>query len=66
MKFGFRIPSLKKKISSNLSITKALRSKFRMPKGYALITSPRKSIYNRIYNRVSMTFNSIFELFFGS
>ncbi len=51
MKFGFRMPSLKKRVSARLSIKKKIRSKIRMPKGTAILTSPKRVIYNKIYNK---------------
>jgi hypothetical protein len=51
VKFGYRKPSIKKRISARTSWKRALRSKYRAPKGYGWITNPKKAMYNRIYYR---------------
>lgn len=53
MKFGFRTPSLKKRISARTSVKRAIRSKVRVPKGYGILTNPKKAMYNKVYNRTT-------------
>ncbi len=53
MKFGFRTPSLKKRISARTSVKRAVRSKVRVPKGYGVLTNPKKAMYNKVYNRTT-------------
>lgn len=52
--FGFRMPSLKRRITSRLSLSRIIRAKVRVPRGVALLTSPKKSIYNRVYNKTTV------------
>ena len=55
MKFGIRIPSLKKRITARTSIKRVIRHNlgFKAPRGYGWFTDPKKAAYNRIYNRTT-------------
>ena len=55
MKFGIRIPSLKKRISARTSIKRQLvhRAGLKMPKGYGWVRNPEKYLYNKVYNKTS-------------
>jgi hypothetical protein len=55
MKFGFRKPSLKKRISARTSPKRFIRHslKVKAPKGMGWLTNPKKAAYNRVYNRTS-------------
>lgn len=55
MKFGFRKPSLKKRISARTSAKRFIRHNlgFKAPKGYGLLTNPKKAMYNKVYNKTS-------------
>lgn len=55
MKFGFRKPSLKKRIAARTSLKRMVRHSlgFKAPRGLGWITNPKKAAYNRIYNRTS-------------
>lgn len=55
MKFGFRTPSLKKSISARTSPTRAFKNATGMkaPKGMGWATNPKKSAYNKVYNKTS-------------
>jgi hypothetical protein len=55
MKFGFRTPSLSKRISARTSPKRFIRHNlgFKAPKGYGWITSPKKAAYNKVYNKTS-------------
>lgn len=55
MKVGIRKPSIKGRVSARLSVKRMIRAKVRAPKGYGLITSPKKAIYNRVYSRTSIS-----------
>lgn len=54
MKFGFRRPSLKKRISARSSV-RAIRHPLglKAPRGWGWLTNPRKAAYNRVYNRTT-------------
>lgn len=55
MKIGIRKPSLKGRVSARLSVKRRIRSKVRVPRGYGLLTNPKKALYNRAYNRTSIS-----------
>lgn len=55
MKFGIRKFSLKKRISARTSLKRIVRSKIRVPRGMGVLTNPKKAMYNRVYNRTSMS-----------
>lgn len=66
MKFGFRIPSLKKRISARLSSVRFVCHNLglKVPRGFGIITNPKKAIYNRIYNRTSFDIFSVLRKLF--
>ena len=55
MKFGFRIPSIKKRIAARTSVKRIIRHNlgFKAPRGLGWITDPKKALYNRVYNKTS-------------
>jgi hypothetical protein len=55
MKFGFRKPSLKKRIAARTSAKRAVRHRLGMkaPRGWGWLTNPKKAAYNRVYNRTT-------------
>ncbi len=55
MKFGFRIPSLTKRIAARTSFKRYLRHSvgLKAPRGWGWLTDPKKAAYNRVYNRTS-------------
>ena len=55
MKFGFRIPSLTKRIAARTSLKRVVRHNlgFKAPKGLGWITDPKKAMYNKVYNKTS-------------
>lgn len=55
MKFGPRIPSLKKRIAARTSPAHFVRRSLglKAPRGFGWIINPRKAAYNRVYNRTS-------------
>lgn len=61
MKFGIRKPSLKRRISARTSIKRQIvhRGGFKMPRGYGWVRDPKKSVYNKVYNKTSF---DIFKL----
>lgn len=56
MKFGIRIPSLRKRIAARTSIKRVVRHSLglKAPRGWGWLTNPRRAAYNRIYNRTSV------------
>lgn len=55
MKFGFRIPSITKRIAARTSVKRIIRHNlgFKAPRGMGWLTNPKKAAYNRVYNRTS-------------
>jgi hypothetical protein len=55
MKFGFRIPSLNKRIAARTSVKRIIRHNlgFKAPRGMGWITDPKKALYNKVYNKTS-------------
>lgn len=55
MKFGFRTPSLTKRIAARTSIKRQIvhRAGLKMPRGWGWLRDPKKYAYNKVYNRTS-------------
>lgn len=55
MKFGFRIPSFKKRIAARTSVKRIVRHNlgFKAPRGLGWLTDPKKAMYNKVYNKTS-------------
>ena len=55
VRFGFRVPSLRKRLSARTSLKRAVRHRLglKAPRGWGWITNPRKAVYNRIYSRTT-------------
>lgn len=55
MKFGFRIPSITKRIAARTSLKRVVRHNLglKAPRGFGWITNPKKALYNKVYNRTS-------------
>lgn len=62
MKFGMRIPSLRKRIAARTSIKRQIvhRSGLKMPRGWGWLRDPKRYAYNKVYNRTTI---DIFKLF---
>jgi len=55
VRFGFRVPSFRKRFAARTSLKRAAQNVFgyRVPRGWGWVTSQRKAAYNRVYNRTS-------------
>jgi len=55
MKFGFRTPSLIKRIAARTSWKRVVRHSLglKVPRGFGWLTNPKKAAYNRVYNRTT-------------
>ena len=55
MKFGFRTPSLTRRIAARTSWKRYVRHSMglKMPKGMGMITSPKKALYNKFYRKTT-------------
>ena len=53
VRFGFRVPSLKKRLSARTSARRYVRNSLglKAPRGWDWLTNPKKAAYNRVYNR---------------
>jgi hypothetical protein len=56
VKFGFRKPSIKKRIAARTSWKRAVRHSLglKAPRGWGWLTNPKKAAYNRVYNRTTV------------
>jgi hypothetical protein len=72
MKFGFRVPSLTKRIAARTSVKRIVQNQLSLkaPRGYGWITNPKKAMYNRVYNRTTtgcmVTLLLLIALVFGA
>lgn len=64
MKFGFRKPSLKKRISARISWKRYIRHNLglKAPRGWGILTNPKKYVYNKIYNRTTFGVEDIIKM----
>ena len=55
VRFGFRVPSLMKRISARTSLKRAIRHRagLKAPRGWGWITNPKRAAYNRVYSRTT-------------
>ena len=55
VRFGFRVPSLTKRLSARTSLKRYVRNNLglKAPRGWGWLTNPKKAAYNRIYNRTT-------------
>lgn len=66
MKFGFRTPSLRKRISARTSIKRQVvhRAGLKMPRGYGWLRNPKKYAYNKVYNRTTFDIFKVLKKLF--
>ncbi len=55
MKFGFRIPSISKRIAARTSPARYVRHSlgFKEPRGMGWVSNPKKFMYNKVYQKTS-------------
>jgi hypothetical protein len=55
MRFGYRRPSIKKRVAARTSWKRYVRNNmgFKAPRGWGWLTNPKKAAYNRVYNRTT-------------
>jgi hypothetical protein len=63
MKWGFRKPSLRKRIAARTSFKRYVRHSlgFKAPRGWGWLTNPKKAAYNRVYYRTTFGLNDLFR-----
>ena len=56
MKFGFRIPSITKRIAARTSVKRIVQNELglKAPRGYGWLTNPHKFIYNKVYDKTTV------------
>lgn len=64
MKFGFRTPSLKKRISARTSWKRVVRHSLgiKAPRGMGVLTNPKKALYNKVYRKTTFGIEDIARL----
>lgn len=64
MKFGFRVPSLKKRIAARTSWKRIVRHNLglKAPRGLGIITDPKKAVYNKIYNKTTFGIGDVLKV----
>jgi hypothetical protein len=67
MKFGFRVPSLKKRIAARTSASRIVRHSLglKAPRGWGWFTNPKKAAYNRVYSRITFSLSDLLKWLFG-
>lgn len=65
MKFGFRIPSITKRIAARTSLKRIVENELglKAPRGYGWLTNLQKFIYNKAYNKTTTGSGCIITLF---
>jgi hypothetical protein len=63
MKWGFRKPSLRKRIAARTSWKRYVRHSlgFKAPRGWGWLTNPRRAAYNRLYRRTTFGLGDLFK-----
>ena len=61
MKFGIRMPSLKRRIAARTSWKRYVRHSMglKAPKGMGILTNPKKALYNKVYNKTSVSVDDL-------
>lgn len=64
MRFGVRRPSIKGRISARTSWKRYVRHSmgFKAPRGAGWFTNPKKALYNRVYNRTTVSVDDLFRV----
>jgi hypothetical protein len=64
MNWGFRKPSMRKRIAARTSWKRYARSSLglRVPRGWGWLTNPRKAAYNRLYRRTTFGLNDALKI----
>ncbi|RAR71576.1 hypothetical protein [Flavobacterium aciduliphilum] len=64
MKFGFRTPSLTKRIAARTSVKRIVQNQLglKAPRGYGWLTNPKKYAYNKVYQKTTRGSGCVFLL----
>ncbi|OGD84132.1 hypothetical protein A2572_03335 [Candidatus Collierbacteria bacterium RIFOXYD1_FULL_40_9] len=68
MKFGLRVPSLKKRFAARTSVKRVVRHSLgiKMPRGLGVLTNPKKALYNKVYQKTSFGIGDLMRGLKGS
>ncbi len=68
MKIGIRTPSLKRRIAARTSWKRVVRHSMglKAPRGMGIITNPKKALYNKVYNKTSVSVDRLLKPSRGS
>jgi len=63
MKFGLRLPSLRKRIAARTSWKRFARHSLglKAPRGWGWLTNPKRALYNRVYRRTTFGLGDLFR-----
>jgi hypothetical protein len=63
MKWGFRKPSIRKRVAARLSWKRYVRNSLglKAPRGWGWLTNPHKALYNRVYRRTTFGIDDLFK-----
>jgi hypothetical protein len=63
MKFGIRTPSLKRRIAARTSWKRYVRHSMglKAPRGMGILTNPKKAVYNKIYNKTTVSVDDMLK-----
>lgn len=64
MKFGFRTPSLKKRISARTSLKRVVRHRMgvKAPRGMGMLTNSKRALYNKVYRKTTFGIENLARL----
>lgn len=64
MKFGIRTPSLKRRIAARTSWKRYIRHSMglKAPRGMGILTNPKKAVYNKVYNKTSISVDDLLKV----
>ncbi|MBI3734254.1 MAG: hypothetical protein HY259_12490 [Chloroflexi bacterium] len=64
MRFGFRRPSIRKRIAARTSWKRYVRHSLglKAPRGWGWLTNPRRALYNRVYRRTTFGIEDVARL----
>jgi hypothetical protein len=63
MRYGLRKPSFRKSFAARTSLKRVVRHSLgvKAPRGWGWMTNPRRALYNRMYNRTTFGWSSLFK-----
>lgn len=67
MKFGLRMPSLRRMVAARTSPRRFVAHSMgvKAPRGFGWLTSPKRALYNRVYSRTTFGVGDLLRRIFG-